>query len=251
VLSLTHRAGHLRTRVKIMIGLGALFGLGLCLSAALVVLGIGLFWGTREPAVGQQPTAGRRPPRTLTLVPTLTPIPSDTPSPAAPPTLTATVVPTATPAPTATMTPLPPRVTPRSAQRLPTDTPEPSATPVPRFAFAVLENDQFPTNHPDFDVYIAITDAANHPLSGYRVIGSLGTAGQVESQASAGDWTVNSGAMQYKAGNLKFQSLDSPVGVWTLRLVDEGGSPVAPSLELAFDPARPSWYFVLYRQANE
>jgi hypothetical protein len=114
----------------------------------------------------------------------------------------------------------------------------------------VLENDQFSTNHPDFDVYIAVTDAANHPLSGYRVVGSLSTAGQVESQASAGDWIVNSGAMQYKAGNLKFQSPNSPAGVWTLRLLDEGGSQVAPPLDLSFDPVRPSWYFVEYRQAN-
>ena len=114
-----------------------------------------------------------------------------------------------------------------------------------------MENDRFPTNHPDFDAYVAITDAANHPLGGYRVLGSHSAGGQVESQASAADWTVNSGAAHYKAGNLKFQSLDSPTGIWTLRLLDLAGNQVAPPLEVPFDPASPSWHFVLYRQVDQ
>jgi hypothetical protein len=114
-----------------------------------------------------------------------------------------------------------------------------------------VENDQFPTNHPHFDVYVAITGAANHPLGGYRVLGSHSAGGQVESQASAADWTVNSGAAHYKAGNVKFQSLDSPGGTWTLRLVDPAGNQVAPSLELPFDPADATWFFVLYRQVDQ
>ena len=113
-----------------------------------------------------------------------------------------------------------------------------------------MENDQFSTNHPDFDVYVAITDAANHPLGGYRVLGTHSAGGQVESEASAADWTVNSGAAHYKAGNVKFQSLDSAAGIWTLRLVDAAGNQVAPPLEMPFDPATPSWHFVLYRQAQ-
>jgi hypothetical protein len=237
----------LRIPGKVWAVLGALFVVGFCLSTALGMLGVGLIWRSREPAAARMPTATRRPPHTLTPVPSPSLTPSGTPTPTPPPTETVVVVapPTPTAAPTGTPTPSP-TVTPHPERPLPTATAEPTATPATQFAFAVLESDRFPTNHPDFDVYVAITDAGNHPLSGYRVVGSLSGAGQVESQASAGDWTVNSGAMQYKAGNLKFQSSDSPAGTWTLRLVDQAGSQVAPPLELSFDPAQPTWYFVLY-----
>jgi hypothetical protein len=111
----------------------------------------------------------------------------------------------------------------------------------------VLETAQFPTGHPNFDVYIAITDADNTPLSGYRVLGSHSNGLQVDSQMSAGDWTVNSGAMHYKAGNIKFEALNSPTGVWTLQLVDEANHPVALPVEFSFDSSDPSWYFLSYR----
>jgi hypothetical protein len=108
--------------------------------------------------------------------------------------------------------------------------------------------EKFSTNHLNFDVYIAITDAHNAPLSGYRMLGQHSGGMQVESRVSANRWTENSGAMHYKAGNIKYEVFNSPGGVWTLQLVDEANQPVAPSLEFPFDPASPTWYFVLYRQ---
>jgi hypothetical protein len=95
---------------------------------------------------------------------------------------------------------------------------------------------------------VAITDAANKPLSGYRLIGLHSSGLRVESQVSAGDWTVNSGAKHYKAGNIKYEVFNSPPGVWTLQLVDESGQPAAPPIEFSFDAAQPTWYFLLYRR---
>ena len=106
---------------------------------------------------------------------------------------------------------------------------------------------QFPTNHLDFDVFIAITDADNKPLGGYQVLGQHSDGLQLDSEISANDWTVNSGAMHYKGGNIKYTMLNSPEGVWTLQLVDEARNPVAPAIEFSFDPSNPAWYFILYR----
>jgi hypothetical protein len=114
----------------------------------------------------------------------------------------------------------------------------------------VAEVEHFPTSHLNFDVYVAITDAHNKPLRGYRVLGQHSSGLQVESQVSANDWTVNSGAMHYKAGNIKYEVLNSPGGVWTLHLVNEAGQPVAPPLEISFDASSPTWHFVLYRQSE-
>jgi hypothetical protein len=111
----------------------------------------------------------------------------------------------------------------------------------------VAEKAQFPTSHPDFDVYIAITDAHNTPLSGYRVIGRHSGGAQIDSAASAGAWTENSGAKHYKAGNIKYHIPNASGGVWTLQLVDGAGQPAAPPVDCPFDPASPGWYFVLYR----
>jgi hypothetical protein len=113
-----------------------------------------------------------------------------------------------------------------------------------------LETEVFPTNHLNFDVYIAITNDDNKPLSGYRVMGHHSSGIQVESQVSANDWTVNSGAKHYKGGNLKYEAFNPPTGVWSLQLVDEAGQPVAPPLEFPFDASSPSWYFILYRRIN-
>ncbi len=115
----------------------------------------------------------------------------------------------------------------------------------------MLETEQFSTNHHDFDVYIAITDVDNKPLSGYHILGQHSSGLQVESQVSTNDWTVNSGAMHYKAGNIKYTVPNSPGGVWTLKLVDEAGNLVASPIETPFDPASPSWYFILYRQTDQ
>jgi hypothetical protein len=118
--------------------------------------------------------------------------------------------------------------------------------PAPAYAFVVKENAPFPTNHFDFDAFIAITDGDNHPLSGYRIVGQHSSGLQVESQTSAGEWTENSGAMHYKAGNIKYHVPNSPDGVWRLQLVDEAGQPVAPWVELPFAQSAPTWYFILY-----
>ena len=164
-----------------------------------------------------------------------------TATPAMPP--SPTVTPTDTPIPTATPTLVVPSLTPA-----PSDTP--TATPAPAFTFEAVEVDTFPTNHLDFDVYIAVTDANNTPLSGYKVIGVHSSGLQVESALSAGDWTENSGAMYYKAGNIKYQVTNSPGGTWQLQLVDGAGAAAAAPLEFSFDQANLKWYFVLYRQVN-
>ncbi len=82
------------------------------------------------------------------------------------------------------------------------------------------------------------------------MLGSHSSGEQMESQVSAGDWTVNSGAMHYKAGNIKYEVPKSPGGFWTLQLVDQAGSPVAPPVEFPFDAGSPTWYFLLYRKAD-
>jgi len=179
-----------------------------------------------------------------TFTPTFTPLPTETPT---------LVVPGPTPAPsntpTATPSPAPPSDTPAPPPP-PTATPLPSDTPAPAFSFEAVEVDTFPTNHLDFDVYIAVTDANNTPLNGYKVVGVHSSGLRVESGPSAADWTENSGAMYYKAGNIKYQVTDSPGGVWQLQLVNETGAAVAAPLDFPFDPADLKWYFVLYRQTN-
>ncbi len=107
---------------------------------------------------------------------------------------------------------------------------------------------EFPTNHLDFDIFVAITDQDNKPISGYSLLGQHSSGLEVESTVSAPEWTENSGAMYYKAGNIKYSVLKSPGGTWRLQLVNEARTPVSPSVELAFDPSNPIWYFILYRQ---
>ncbi|MBN1992142.1 MAG: hypothetical protein JW953_05520 [Anaerolineae bacterium] len=190
---------------------------------------------TATPAVIPFPTASA----TATLAPsptaTSTPLPPDTATP--------------TPLPSSP-TPLPPTATPSPSPLPPTAISVPTTTPVPSFAFTISEVEKFPTGQLNFDVYIAVTDANNQPLSGYRVLGAHSGGMQLESAASAGAWTENSGAMHYKAGNIKYQALNSSGGAWTLQLLNEAGQPAAPPLELSFDSAAPSWYFVLYRQVE-
>ncbi len=226
---------------------------GFCMVMLFTALGSGLtLWLTmNEPVVTATPTAS--PTRKLAALPSLTPSPGATltPSPtqtATPlPSETATLVPTLTPSPTSSPVPstptppLPPTPTP-----IPSDTP----TPAPSFPFVIKETEGHETNHLNFDVYLAITDKDNKPLSGYRVLGRHSSGLQVDSQVSAGDWTVNSGARQYKGGNLKYEAFNSPTGVWSLQLVDEAGQPVAPAIEFPFDAASPSWYFILYQRTE-
>jgi hypothetical protein len=95
---------------------------------------------------------------------------------------------------------------------------------------------------------VAITDSKNKPLSDYRVIGTHPNGLQVESQVSAADWTVNSGAMHYKAGNIKYEAPNSPTGVWTLQLVDAQNNPVSPPVQFPFDATDPTWYFLIYER---
>lgn len=223
-----------------MVTLFAVFGSGVTLWLALA-----------QPELTATPTATPRklaalPSPTSTPLPTptfaLTPTPTSTPLPTA----TATLVPTLTPS--ATTTPLPPTDTPPPPP--PTATPLPTDTPAPSFPFVILETEGHETNHLNFDVYVAITDEDNKPLSGYRVLGRHSGGLQVDSQASAGDWTVNSGARQYKGGNLKYEAPNSPGGTWSLQLVDEAGQPVAPSIDFPFDANAPMWYFILYRRVE-
>ncbi|MBN1221385.1 MAG: hypothetical protein JXM69_20850 [Anaerolineae bacterium] len=258
--------------------LSVLLLIGFCLALALISLGSGLtLWvgWQQTPEVTAKPRPTPRPvvfvlptvtstPAILNVTPVIPmglasppPLSSTVSAPAFTPTLISTPLPVvteiATPTPTPTFlppspTPLPPTATPTpTPSPPPTDTPTPTNTPTPALIFTASEVEQFPTNHLNFDVYIAVTDTNNTPLGGYRLVGHHSDGLQAESGLSANRWTENSGAMHYKAGNIKYQVPDSPGGVWTLQLVNEVGQPVALPLETSFDPANPTWYFVLYR----
>jgi hypothetical protein len=250
-------------RSGLWLGLGLLLLLGGCAAIGLAMTGSGLtLWliltddrparptvaplTTRPALVKAQPT----PTASLTPTPTIAAFQQ---APPASPTPLPTETPTLTPLPPSpTATPLPPSDTPAPTlppPPSPTATPEPTATSVPSYAFSVVENGQFPTGKADFDVFVAVTNGDNRPLAGYRVIGTHSNGWQMESGVSAGDWTENSGANHYKAGNIKYQAPNSPQGLWSLQLVDPAGQPVAAPLSLPFDPAKPSWYFVLFRQS--
>ena len=247
-----------KKHIFVIIGIALL--IGVCLFA-IVSFG-GIFWLlSGQPAVATPtitlppapvsfataaPTAKATPSPPSTVAPTATPLPTNTPTPLVPsPTPAPSDTPTNTPAPPPAATPLP-----TNTPAPPTATPLPTDTPAPAFSFEAVEVDAFPTNHLDFDVYIAVTDANNIPLSGYKVLGVHSSGLRVESAPSAGDWTENSGAMYYKAGNIKYQAINSPGGTWQLQLVDGAGAAAAAPLEFSFDPADLKWYFVLYRQVN-
>jgi hypothetical protein len=186
------------------------------------------------------PTLTPTPAFTATPTDTLTPVPTQT----ATPTTAATF--TATPTTAPTSTPIP---TPTPAAAAATPTPGPTDTPAPAtFPFVIQETASFPTNHLDFDVYVAVTNQDNKPLSGYRVAAQHSSGQQITTEASAGDWTVNSGAMHYKAGNLKVNVPQSTSGAWSLQLLDEAGNPAAPIVEFPFENSAPTWYFIIYRR---
>ena len=250
--------------------LAIIIALTFCGAVALVTTGSGLTMlyfrepdgpPTAAPVTTLRPLAlvrGTETPATATVaallsIDTATPTPSplpETPTPTEPAVeeATAEALPlTDTPLPTAE----PPTDTPQPAQPPPpTDIPIPTDTPAPSYDFAVIENDDFPTGKPDFDVFIAVTNEDNKPLGGYRVISNHSSGMQVESATSAAEWTENSGAKHYKAGNIKIHIPTSPGGAWTLQLIDESNQPVAAPLELPFDDFNPSWYFVLFRETD-
>lgn len=226
---------------------------GFCLTAVLGVVGsgLGVWFLAGRPADVAVPTIRR-----VTPAATFTPTASPTAIPTATPTFTLTPVPSPAATPLPSPTPVPPTATPLPPTATGTPTPlpaptfTPTPTPAPVYPFEVAETGSFPTSHPNFDVFIAVTGADNQPLAGYRVLGTHTGGLQLESAVSAGDWTENSGAMHYKAGNIKVQALNSPGGVWTLQLVDGAGTPVAPAVDLPFDESAPNWYFLLYRMAQ-
>jgi hypothetical protein len=234
--------------------------MGLCLVVTFLLFGSGLaIWfidlsGEDSSSAAGRPARTSRdlaelPPRpTYTVTATSTSIPTPTPPPSATPTATVsptpTVSPTDTPQPQPTDTPAPtPR--PPTATPQPTDTPSPAA---PEYLFTIKETGKFNTTHLNFDVFVAITDDNNSPLSGYRIIGTHDSGLQIESRDSAGAWTENSGAMHYKAGNIKYEAPNSPSGLWTLQLVDSAGQLVGPPVEFIFDPANPTWYFLYFER---
>ena len=97
---------------------------------------------------------------------------------------------------------------------------------------------------------MAIVNQKNKPQTGYRIIGTHDSGMQVESKGSAGDWSENSGAMYYKAGNIKFQVLNAPSGQWTLQLVNGDNIPVSPPAVFNFDIYDPKWFFLLYEEKD-
>lgn len=239
--------------LKLIAALGAIAFIITGVCVGLTVLGSGVTWWATTTV---SPTATPITARQLAELPTPVP-PTDTPSPSPTatatetPSPTATATPTATPVPTHTATPEPPTATSTPRPPTATHTPEPpTATPTPAYSFEIAETAPFPTNHLDFDVYVAITNADNNPLSGYKIVGTHSSGLQVESAVSTGDWTENSGAMFYKAGNIKYQALNSPPGMWTLQLVNGDNQPVAPPVEFPFEQDNLQWYFLLYRQLD-
>ncbi len=247
---------------RIIMLLAAFALLIVCAGAAFIALGSGLALfvlgdsaaasppveaaPTRRPAaVVSLPTVTATPTATSTPPPTATPLPSATATETASPTATAT----STPLPTDT--PAPPPDTPTATSAPPTATPPPTETPLPTpvpYAFAVKEQAGFETNHPNFDVYVAVVDSSNKHLPDFRVIGTHSSGMQVDSRPTANDWTENSGAMHYKGGNLKYEVMNSPGGEWTLQLVGPDGAPAAPPLVFPFDLASPRWYFVIFER---
>ena len=189
-------------------------------------------------------------------LPTFTPTPAPIFIPTStqtslPPTATATFTPTPSPPPTNTP---PPTDTPSPAPVPPTPTPLPTDTPTPVpvvYPFIIKETGQFGTTHLNFDVFIAITNADNNPLDGFRVIATHNSGLQLESANSVRAWTENSGAMHYKAGNIKFTAPNSPTGLWNLQLIDSDGSPVGPPIEFSFDANNPTWYFLYYERQED
>jgi hypothetical protein len=242
-----------------LILIAGVFIAGLCALILFFLFGSGLaFWfvtGEESVSVKVTPRLIRQVEALSWSTPTATPTSTATSVPSPTLTSTATPVETATPLPTVSPTPLPtasPTPLPTDPPRLP-DTPTPiptdTATPAPpAYPFIIKESAQFPTNHFNFDIYIAIVNDDNRPLSDYRVIGVHSSGLQITSPISAGDWIVNSGAMHYKAGNVKYEAPNSPTGTWTLQLVDGGNTPVAPPVEFTFDTASPTWYFLIYER---
>lgn len=229
--------------------------MGLCLLATFLLFGSGMalwFFDGAGSTAGPQPTRQNFSIVELPPPPTFTPTPSPTPLLTPTPTPTGTPLPTTTPLPTVTPTDTPapaPTNTPAPTRLPDTPTPPPTNTPAPPdYPFEIKETNQFNTTHPNFDVFVAITDKNNNPLTGYRVIGTHSSGLKIESALSAGAWTENSGAMHYKAGNIKFQAPNSPGGAWNLQLVDADGNPVGPPVEFPFDASSPTWYFLYYER---
>lgn len=226
--------------------------IGVCIFVVFITIGSGVAYWLTMSNVAAAPSATALPTRRPSPTPSSTSTSTQTSTPTPTPTATATLTPS--PTLTSSPTPVPPTETLTPIPIPPTPTPAPTNTPVPpppSFPFIITETEGYDTNHLDFDVYIAITDAKNKPLNGYRVIGSHSSGMQVESQVSAGDWTVNSGARQYKGGNLKFSVPNSPSGTWSLQLVNEANQAVAPAIQFPFDAAKPTWNFILYRRLND
>lgn len=188
-----------------------------------------------------------------TVVPTLTPSPPPRPTntPIPPPTST----PTAPPPPPAA----PPPAAPAAVQQAPpTDTPPPPPPPAPAFPFTVQEqgNRMFQgTNYHLVTVYIAVTDIANNPVGGYRIIGEHSPTGRrVESPPTTWDWSVaNCLDCDYiKQGNVKFEPGPFEDGIWNLYVVDGGGSRVSETVPLSYssDPSTWVWDFIIFRKTG-
>jgi hypothetical protein len=229
-----------------------------CTSGVLLGAGAGMaFWfasGSEVKPIARAPSPTRMwPTVTSTILPTATEAPAAAVDPLTPtvsptPTNTATPAPTEMPSATATIAPLPtPTAAATETPVPPTLTPAPTETPLPAFDFELAESDAFPTGKDDFDAFIAVTDANNNPLGGYRIMGTHSNGQQLESQPSVDRWSENSGAMHYKAGNIKLHVTDSPEGEWTLTLVNAENQVAAASVNLAVDRAAPQWYFLLFR----
>ena len=188
---------------------------------------------TATPTATSAPTATQVPP-TVTPSPTDTPVPTSTPVPspsATEPVAVATLAPTSRAAAAAVA-------------------PTPLVTAAPSYAFVLAESDAFPTGKGDLDVFVAITDRNNNPVGDYHLLVTNASGQSLESATSVDRWSENSGANHYKAGNIKLHYENVVAGDWTLTLMDAANQVVAEPFVLAFEPAAPQWFFILFRLAD-
>jgi hypothetical protein len=102
-------------------------------------------------------------------------------------------------------------------------------------------------------VFVAIVDANNTPLGGYKVVGDSSDVefnNHVVSPPSCYDWCTTTGQSGYvKAANLKFEPGAFINGTWNIYLVDGGGAQVSAVVSFPYstDPNSYTWDFVVFK----
>lgn len=109
----------------------------------------------------------------------------------------------------------------------------------------------YPTTNPILVIYIALTDPNNVPIGGLKVVGDHTPSGlHWESAESCFDFCKASGTKgTIKFGNVTFEPPRYETGVWNLRVVDGGGTPVSDVISVPIDASSPGWFFMLLRRS--